>query len=247
MKTADPTRRLVDLHCHLLPGVDDGAKTLDDALAMARALVSLGFDTAAPSPHHRPEYASRLEAETRLVELRAALATEGVPLALHVNAENFLFDDHLFEQLGTPAARTLGPGAYLLVEAPYTAPVPALPQMLFRIKLKGVTPLIAHPERCLEFERKGRAAEAVQVGARLQLDIGALIGRYGPTAQKVARTLLDQGLYAIGATDLHSPVGAEDWVSRSLEALSKQVGEAEFIALMRERPLRVLRGESLES
>jgi len=238
---------LCDLHCHLLPGVDDGAKTLEDSLAMARALVSLGFGTVAPSPHNRPEYASRADAEARLSELRAALQSAGVPLELAVNAENFLFDDHLFEHLGTPSARTLGVGAYLLVEAPYTAPVPALPQMVFRMKLKGVTPLIAHPERCLEFERPGRAAEAVRAGARLQLDIGALIGRYGPTAKKVARTLLDDGLYAVGATDLHSPIGAEDWVGRSLEALSKQVGEREYLALMRDRPLRLLRGETLES
>lgn len=240
-------RGFCDLHCHLLFGLDDGAKTLEDTLEMARALVDLGFAAVAPSPHARPEYAPRPLAEARLAEVREALRAHAVPLELWPNAENYLFDEELFGRLGTPEARPLGAGAYLLVEAPYTAPVPALPQLVFRMKLKGVTPLIAHPERCLEFEKPGRAAEAVAAGARLQLDVGALIGRYGPTARKVARIVLDEGLYAVGATDLHSPVSARDWVGRALDELRSRAGEQEFLALMRDRPLRILRGEALES
>jgi protein-tyrosine phosphatase len=240
-------RGFCDLHCHLLYGVDDGAKTLEDSLEMARALVELGFTQVAPSPHARPEYAPREQTEARLGEVRQALKSANIPLELAPNAENFLLDEHLFERLGTPEARLLGAGGYLLVEAPYTAPVTALPQMVFRMKLKGITPLIAHPERCLEFERPGRAAEAVKAGALLQLDIGALTGRYGGTAKKVARAILDDGLYAVGATDLHSPVGAREWVGKALEELKGRAGEQEFLALMRDRPLRILRGESLES
>lgn len=237
----------VDLHCHLLPGVDDGAKTLADALEMARALVDLGFSTVAPSPHARPEYAAPEVVEAALVELRGALAREGIPLTLGHNAENVL-DDAFLAALGTPAARMLGTsGRYTLVELPYTAPVPALPHILFRIRTKGVTPVIAHPERCLEFERPGRAAEAVRTGALLQLDVGALTGRYGGTAKKLSRAFLDEGLYTLGASDLHSPVGARDWVGRALAELRSRAGEQTFLRLMREHPARLLAGEALES
>ncbi len=237
---------LVDLHCHLLPGVDDGARSLPDALEMARALVDLGFSTVAPSPHARPEYAPAEVVEARLAELRGALEREGIALTLGRNAENVL-DDGFLTTLGTPAARMLGAGRVVLVELPYTAPVPALPAILFRIRAKGVTPVLAHPERCLEFERKGRAAEAVRAGALLQLDVGALTGRYGGTAKKLARTFLDEGLYALGATDLHSPVGARDWVGRALEELRSRVGEQAFQRLMSTHPGRLLAGEALES
>jgi protein-tyrosine phosphatase len=236
----------VDLHCHLLPGVDDGAKSLEDSLEMARALVDLGFAAVAPSPHARPEYAPVETVEARLVEVRAALEREGIPLALGRNAENVL-DDAFLRSLGTPAARMLGEGRYALVELPYTSPVPALPDTLFRIRTKGVTPVIAHPERCLEFERKGRAAEAVRGGALLQLDVGALTGRYGGTARKLARAFLEEGLYALGATDLHAPVGARDWVGRALAELRSRAGEQTFERLMRVTPARLLAGESLES
>ncbi|MCP3137501.1 tyrosine-protein phosphatase [Pyxidicoccus xibeiensis] len=236
----------VDLHCHLLPGVDDGARTLDDALEMARALVDLGFSTVAPSPHARPEYAPVELVDARREELAAALARERIPLTLGRNAENVL-DDAFLRGLGTPSSRTLGPGRYALVELPYTAPVPALPDILFRIRTKGVVPLLAHPERCLEFERKGRAAEAVRAGALLQLDVGALTGRYGPTAKKLSRAFLDDGLYAVAATDLHAPVGARDWVGRALAELRSRAGEQAFARLMREAPTSLLAGEPLES
>jgi protein-tyrosine phosphatase len=234
---------LIDLHCHLLFGLDDGAKTLDDSLEMGRTLVELGFTAVAPSPHNRPEYAPPDLALARLDEVRQAFDDNGVKLELYPNSENFFLDEALLPSL----SRRIGSvGAYLLVEAPYTSPLPALTEILFRIKLKGVTPLIAHPERCFEFERKGRAKEAVDAGALLQLDIGAMIGRYGPVAKKVARTLLDEGLYAVGATDLHAPVGALEWVGRSLSELRARAGGDGFEALMRTNPARILRGEALE-
>src|SRR6185436_1076853 len=130
--------------------------SMEDAVAMARVLVSLGFTAAAPSPHNRSEYAPREECVKRLDEVRLALSAAGVPLALHVNSENQFVDEKLFE-----GGRRLADGPYMLIEAPYTTPLPVLPDVIFRLKLKGVTPVIAHPERCMEFERKGRAEEAV--------------------------------------------------------------------------------------
>lgn len=234
----------VDLHLHLLPGVDDGCKTMEETVAMARALVALGYTRAAPSPHNRAEYASRQIALERLEEVRAELARLAIPLALEVNAENFFLDEGLLAALPTPESRRIGAsGKYLLVEAPYTSPLPRLTDVIFRMKLKGVTPLIAHPERCMEFERPGRAAEAVQSGALLQLDVGALIGRYGKGAQRLARQFLDDGLYAVAATDLHSPVGAEQWVGESLAALQKHVGAGPFHALTETTPGLVLDGQ----
>ncbi len=232
----------VDLHLHLLPGIDDGCKSLDETLEMARVLVALGYSTVAPSPHNRPEYASREMALSALDELRAVFAERGVPLALEVNSENFFLDETLLSTL----TRRIGmAGKYLLVEAPYTAPLPTLADHIFRMKLKGVTPVIAHPERCFEFEKKGRAAEAVQLGAVLQLDMGALTGRYGKNAQRLSRQFLDDGLYGIAATDLHSPVGAEAWVGDSLKALEKHGGKGSVTKLVSVNPAAILAGQPL--
>lgn len=237
-------RDLCDLHCHLLHGLDDGAKTLSETLEMARLLVDLGFTALAPSPHNRPEYAPTEVALRRLEEVQGELRSAGIALELHPNAENFFLDDRLLPSLGTKEARLLGGGPYALVEAPYAAPLPALSELIFRIKLKGVIPLIAHPERCYEFERPGRAAEAVQAGACLQLDVGALIGRYGPKAKKVAVGLLEDNLYAVAATDLHSPRSVQ-WVGKALDQLRKLAGKERFQTLMKDNPRRMLAGKAL--
>ncbi len=232
----------VDLHCHLLWGIDDGAKSEADALAMARALVSLGFSHVACSPHARPDFPSDDEAlcEVRRAEVQAALEREGIPLTLYKNAENVLDAEILERVVGR--RRPVGSGPFLLAEAPHLAPLPALTDLIFRLKVKGVTPLIAHPERCREFEKPGRAEEAVRSGAFLQLDIGALIGRYGKTAQKLSREFLAKGLYSVAATDLHSPRDAAQWVGASIAELRNLAGEAEANRLLRDGPAAVLRG-----
>jgi protein-tyrosine phosphatase len=237
---------LVDLHLHLLWDVDDGCRTADDSLALAKTLVELGFTEAAPSPHNRAEYAPLATCVQRLEAVRALLATHRVPLTLYQNSENFFLDENLLVNVKTDAFRPIGDsGKYLLIEAPYQTPLPKLLDVVFRLKLKQVTPMIAHPERCLEFERKGRAEEVVAAGAVLQLDVGALIGRYGPTAESLARTFLKQGLYAVAATDAHSPTKAKEWIEKSLAALTKTVGHQQFAKLFAENPRRILAGESL--
>lgn len=234
----------VDLHCHLLWGIDDGAKTEADALEMARALFALGYRHVACSPHARPEFPSDDPAlcERRRAEAQALFQREGIDLTLHPNAENVLDADLLERVVERP--RPVGQGPFLLAEAPHLAPLPQLPEILFRLKVKGVTPLVAHPERCREFEKPGRAEEAVRAGAFLQLDVGALIGRYGRPAQKLARAFLDQRLYAVAATDLHSPRDAEKWVGDSIAALRELAGPAEAERLLGTAPAAILRGET---
>src|SRR5512138_1775746 len=146
----------VDLHVHVLWGVDDGCETPEETLTAARLLTSLGWDELAPSPHAVPELPSHDAAacEARRAEAAALLAREGVALTLHANAENRL-DESFMARADDPAGRRgIGPSArWVLVEAPFQQALPALPELVFRLRRKGVSPLLAHPERCLEFER----------------------------------------------------------------------------------------------
>jgi protein-tyrosine phosphatase len=235
-----------DLHCHLLWGIDDGAKTPEESLQMARALIQLGFRDVAPSPHARPEYPGATPVAARRAELQALLAQEKLELRLHPGAEN-LFDESFMSTAITPERRGIGKGRYVLVETPYVGTIPGLPDLCFKLKVKGVTPVIAHPERCAQFEGKGQAEEAARVGAALQLDVGALIGRYGKSARKLAMQFLEAGFYSLGATDLHSPVGAVDWVGESLKELEREVGRQKLVELMDTNPNRILAGEEIPS
>jgi protein-tyrosine phosphatase len=235
-----PSAGYVDLHCHLLPSVDDGAKSLEESLEMARALEAAGFSDVAPSPHAWPELPDGAAIDERRASLQTTLAEAGIALNLHPNAENRL-DGEFFDRLERGEARPLGSGRYVLVEAPFESPLPSLLDLIFRIKLKGLTPLVAHPERCAEFQAKpDRAAQSVRAGALLQLELGAPLGRYGPMARKVSERLLKDGLYSVAASDLHGPVGAEEWLPEAIDFLESR---GFHTALLKDNPARVLRGE----
>jgi protein-tyrosine phosphatase len=237
----------VDLHCHLLWDLDDGCRTAEETLEAARALSAVGYTAIAATPHVQARYGGgdgRLVGE-RLAEARALLEREGVEVALHGGGENVL-DEGFLARAGTGDSRALGPAArYALVEVPFQAEVPDLSALVEAALARGTTPILAHPERCRAFVRDGRAAEVVRLGGALQLNLGALTGRHGPLSQALAERFLGEGLYAIAATDLHAPVGADEWVSDALEALELLGGKTAVQRLCAENPCRVLAGEDL--
>jgi len=238
---------LVDLHSHILWGIDDGCETPAETVAAARLLVDLGFSDAAPSPHAVQGLPSGdpARAAARLAEVVELLRTQGIPLTLHRNAENRLDEEFLARADGD---RRRGIGAtqrWVLVEAPFESAVPALPDLVSRLRQIGILPLLAHPERCAEFERPGRAAEVVRLGAALQLNVGALSGVYGKGPRRQAEQFLDEGLYAVAATDLHHAGGAHEWLDEALSALERRAGNDGLERLMAEHPRRILAGEEL--
>ena len=175
----------------------------------------------------------------------ALLAREGIPLALHRNAENRLDDEFLARAPGD-GRRGIGPSQrWVLVELPFQADVPALPDLVFHLRRLGISPLFAHPERCAEFDRPGRAEEVVRLGGALQLNVGALAGVYGKPARRLAERFLAEGLYAVAATDLHRPDGVREWLDEALAALEKRAGAGGLERLLGANPRRILAGEDL--
>jgi protein-tyrosine phosphatase len=239
----------VDLHDHVLWGVDDGCETPEETLEAVRLLASLGWDELAPSPHAVLELPSGDPSlcEARREEVAALLAREGIAMRLHANAENKL-DEAFLDRAGDPVTRRgIGAtGRWVLVEAPFASSLPALPDLVFRLRRKGARPLFAHPERCREFERPGLAAEVLRLGGAHQLDLGALSGVYGRDARRQAERFLGEGLYAVAASDLHHPdPDARRWIEKGLEELEKRAGPEGIRRLCAENPRRILRGEEL--
>jgi len=230
-----------DLHCHLLPGIDDGPAALEQAVSLARMLARHGFEAAVATPHAMPAYPGPEVVEQRAVELKERLAEEGVALTLMIGAENPL-DAELLEREQAGKGRHLNGTAYTLIELPFNSVVPQLPDLLFRLRRLGVRPVIAHPERSPEFEDAKRAAEAVRLGALMQLDVGSLAGRYGRGPRKLARAFLEAGTYDVAASDVHAE-SDERWLAEALTELEKLAGRAGLERLLVENPGRIVRGE----
>lgn len=238
----------LDLHDHVLWGIDDGCETPEQTLEAVRLLADLGWDALAPSPHAVAEHPSGDPAlcEARRQEVAALLTEAGLTLELHANAENKLDETFLARAEPVATRRGVGPtGRWVLVEAPFHHQLPALPDLVFRMRRMGIMPLFAHPERCVEFERPGLAEEVVRLGGAHQLNLGSLAGVFGKVARKQAERFLGDGLYAAAATDLHHPGDARRWLEQGLERLEKRAGAEGYRRLLADNPRHIVRGEEL--
>lgn len=191
---------MTDWHCHILPGVDDGVQTMDEALDVLAYYEQQGVSEVWLTPHIMEDMPNKTaDLRLRFDELLSAYSG-GVKL--HLASENMI--DNLFDQrLETNDLLTLGDGNRLLVETSYFNPPMAFLQRVEHIKECGYTPVLAHPERYVymddEFYQQLRAMKV-----EFQLNITSLTGLYGKDAQQKARKLLLGGCYELAGTDLHS-------------------------------------------
>lgn len=236
----------VDLHNHILFGVDDGATDAAEAIAMAEALVKAGYSDIVTTPHCKPDMdPAESLVDARRAELQALLDAKRIPLRLHAGCENHLTPQFV-ERVEAGHPRPLAGSSFVLVELPFATGVPGLRELLFKLMLRKVRPVMAHPERCAHFTgRIDAAIELVDAGCALQIEVGSLAGIYGGPARRYAEALLDEGLVTIAATDSHHPKSTTEIVTAGLKAMTKALGPSKVQWLTEENPARVLRGEPL--
>jgi protein-tyrosine phosphatase len=200
----------VDLHSHLIPGIDDGAKTIEDSLALIRALHGLGYRKLITTPHVMSDLYPNGPENIRegLKALRQAIKWEGIEIEIEAAAE-YMLDEMFSEKLETGQLLTL-PGKRVLVEMSFVSPPMELDSLLFRIQSRGYQPLLAHPERYLFFKDNfSKYLELKERGCEFQLNILSLTGYYGKPVKDNAYRLLKEGLIDFLGTDLHHERHAE--------------------------------------
>lgn len=232
-----------DLHCHLLPALDDGPTTLEDSLAMARAAAADGIRRAVVTPHadRVAQAGGPDQIQRRLQALQAELDRGGIPLTLLPGAEHKLRPD-LVRDLREGTATRLNGSRYLLVELDFVTFPPYTEDIIFQIRLHGATPVLAHPERQEVLQRSmGRLKSLIAQGVVVQLTAGSLEGAFGGQAKRAAQTMLREGLVHILATDAHGPHGPRPQImSRGLSVAEKIVGARGVDMLVRENPVAIL-------
>lgn len=215
---------MIDLHSHILPGVDDGARTLDDSVDLARAAVLDGVTAMVATPHVRDDHPTSLDTmRARTEEVRAVLRAASVPLEVHTGGEVAL--DALIAMDGDEIAgfSIAATGRYLLVEFPYGGWPLRLADELARLRGLGVTPVIAHPERSRDVQaRPERLGALVDAGALVQLTAASLDGRLGRAAARTAFRLLAAGMAHVVASDAHMPGTRAVGMSRAAEAIGDE-------------------------
>jgi protein-tyrosine phosphatase len=233
---------MIDLHCHLLPGIDDGAPDLATSLAMARIAANDGIKVIACTPHIYPGmYDNNGPAIRRAVaELQTRLDEAGIPLRLTLGADTHLVPD-LVTGLRAGRIPTLHDSRYFLLEPPHHVAPPRLAETVFDLLAAGYIPVITHPERLSWIEdRYETFMELARKGAWLQVTAGSLTGRFGKAAQYWGERLLDEGWVHILATDAHGVDRRPPLLAEGQRAAERWLGAGETDHLVAIRPQGIL-------
>jgi protein-tyrosine phosphatase len=236
---------MIDLHCHILPGVDDGPKNLDESLEMVRIFKEAGYRQVVATPHQVPGTTWMLstgEIRNHLTELNQAINIKGLELDVLPGME-ISFDPSIPDLLENGQLLTLGKTSYVLIETPFQQLPLGWEQVVFAILAKGYFILLAHPERCEQLAASPRQVERlIESGVYLQINWDSFLGYHGRAALRMARYLADNGHIHCLATDSHNPQERHAAHVRLAAAkIEKLMGSENLQRIAIENPLKILR------
>lgn len=235
---------MIDVHCHILPGIDDGPDSLETSLAMAEAAIADGITHVVATPHsnstHRFDFA-------RVRELRDELQSKiGDRLTLATGCDFHLNPENLEALRGDAAPFCINQRDYLLVEFNEYSIPPSMDQTLHQIQLLGIRPVVTHPERNAILRLQAdRLAKWVRLGCYVQVTAGSLTGVFGPSSQKDAWRWMTEGLVHFVASDAHNTRGRPLKLSSAYAAVREQLGDETAKALFVDNPMAAFEGKDL--
>ena len=241
---------MIDLHNHLLPGIDDGAKKVEETLEFLRMAWRDGVEVVVATPHMKPGvYDNRRETILERVALvrEAAKGDEAERVMLLPGAEVYFTAD-LPARARKKELMTVGDlGRYLLLELPYQQIPMQVDETIFQLRLLGITPIMAHPERVAYYlEDIERVAASVRLGALTQVTAASVTGTFGDKAREFARAMLRRGLIHVLATDSHDVRYRPPVLSEAVRAAAVEVGETAARRLVDDTPRAILDGREVE-
>jgi protein-tyrosine phosphatase len=237
------TNEMIDLHCHILPGLDDGPDTWDQAVEMTQKAVADGIHTLVATPHIHAtagaDVADKIEA--RLAELSYHCTVLQIPLMLAAGGE---VDAYMEPE--PCRSFCLNDANYVLIEFPHLYLPGDAPEIIFNLVTAGLNPIIAHPERNHSvIKQPERLIDLTRSGALVQITGGSLLGEFGGYAKTCAEYLLKKGMVSFLASDAHSPFHRSPTLSSAVHAASSIIGGDAARSLVVANPEAVLAGRPL--
>ena len=233
---------MIDLHCHILPGIDDGAGDLAMALAMARMAVDDGIVTIACTPHILPGVYNntRVNIEAAVLRLTVEIEEAGIPLQLTTGADVHIAPD-LLEGLKNGRVPTIADSRYFLLEPPDHIVPPRMSDVVFGIIAAGYVPILTHPERLTWLEKNYALVKQMAAGGVLiQLTAGSFFGRFGRRAKYWSERMLDEGMVDLVATDAHNVDHRPPLLTPARDFISERAGDEIAKLLVVTNPLHIL-------
>ena len=240
---------MIDVHCHLMPGVDDGSKDLNETLAMFENAVNSGVTDMILTPHYikGTKYNLKNSAKGQITEiLREALRRSDIDINIHYGNEAYI-DDKLPELIESGEVSTLAGSRYLLVELPVASEDKNAGNIFFRLKSQGIVPVIAHPERYNYIQKNpAKVLEYTKLGCLLQGNYMSLLGKYGKKAEKTLKILLKNDVITFLGSDVHHESNEYHLPEAEKRVLKIVRSEEKLEALFEKNAEKILNDEEIE-
>ena len=238
---------LTDIHNHILYGIDDGSKTIEESIKILEQHKQMGFTTIVVTPHYieNSNYVCNNEEKQKILD---TLKDKVQGVQLYLGNEVFI-NNNLYELLNSGEILTINSSKYLLIEFPMNQKLKNITDTIYELKIKGIIPIIAHPER-YEYVKKNIdiVNDWINEGALLQSNYGSIIGIYGEGAKRTVKKLLKKGVVSLLATDIHFP---DSEIYKNIEKIRKKIkriiGEEKFIELTITNPNKIINNEKVST
>jgi protein-tyrosine phosphatase len=239
---------MVDIHHHLLPGLDDGSDSLETSVAMAALAVAEGITHVVCTPHANGQFAFDPAINAlKLDQLRARLAAEKIPLTLGLGCDFHLSFDNVQQAQTDPARFSINGLGYLLVEVPDYGLPPGLTETFYDLQLAGLTPILTHPERNPTLQHDPfRLKDWLRAGVLIQVTADSLTGHKGRSAERMAHQLLADRWVHFLATDAHNLTSRPPRIRQAHDLVASKYGVSYAHALCLTNPLAVFLGKPFE-
>lgn len=222
---------MIDIHTHILPGIDDGAKSEEDSIAMAKQAVEQGIHTVIATPHHYngSYFNDKASILTNVSILNELFKNEGIPLDVLPGQETRIYGE-ILQGIDNDEILSLNETKFLFIEFPSASVPQYAKQMLFDIQMKGLTPIIVHPERNIELlENPNLLYDFVKNGALSQVTAGSLVGKFGKDIKKYAEQLIECNQTHFIASDAHNIKSRKFVMNEAFDSIEKNMGLILFI------------------
>jgi protein-tyrosine phosphatase len=239
---------MIDIHHHLLWGLDDGASTVETSVAMAKTAAADGISHIVCSPHANGTYAydPRVIAE-KISELQRLLDRDAIPVKLGRGCDFHLSYDNVQEAKIDPGKFSINGLGYLLVEIPDYGLSPGLTEVFYQLQLSGLTPILTHPERNPTLQRdQPRLLDWLRGGVLIQVTAGSVVGRMGKHAERMSHDLLANRWVHFLATDAHNTTSRPPKMREAFEVVAKKYGPDYAHLLCVSNPLAAFLGKPLQ-
>lgn len=226
---------MIDIHSHILPGIDDGAQTIEDSIKMAKTAVNEGITTIIATPHHKNNQFTNLKSSilTKVNDLNTVLKQENIPLTVLPGQEVRIYGEVL-EDYYKEEILTLNHTKYLFIEFPSSSVPRYAERLLYELQTEGIIPIIVHPERNKELQEKPDLLyQFVKNGALTQVTASSVAGYFGKNVKKFSEQLIEHNLTHFVASDAHNVHNRGFKMVESLDTIEENFG-VDYIYLFKE-------------